>query len=218
MRSRQREHSRQQKIGKMNVYSISTQGALLPLILLMSENTGPFGFTEFVLLMLLRDSNDVPIRHHTDARYRYYYRYCHCTQIFKYDKLIKFLLLVCKLKFLFLCNADMIYSFYQPLFSPESDRLHDWRGGLYDSGSIILLGLLWRYNCTVPRACGSASVYYQIIKSNNNIRNTISPQSYSDTATCVRSMLLHRILIDHWRSNLNLINNFTFDFTLCVCL
>ena len=43
---RQREeHSRQQKIGKMNVYSIFTQGALLPLILVMSENTGPFGFT-----------------------------------------------------------------------------------------------------------------------------------------------------------------------------
>ena len=41
----------------MNVYSIFTHGALLPLILVMSENTGPFGFTEFVLLMLLRGSN-----------------------------------------------------------------------------------------------------------------------------------------------------------------
>ena len=38
----------------MNVYSIFTEGALHPLILVMSENTGPFGFTEFVLLMLLR--------------------------------------------------------------------------------------------------------------------------------------------------------------------
>ena len=48
------EHSRQQKIEKINVYSLFTQGALLPLILVMSENTRPFGFTEFVLLMLLR--------------------------------------------------------------------------------------------------------------------------------------------------------------------
>ena len=62
MRSRQREHSRQQKIGKMNIYSIFTQGALLPLILVMSENTGQFRFTEFVLLMLLRESLYISIQ------------------------------------------------------------------------------------------------------------------------------------------------------------
>ena len=33
----------------------------------------------------------------------------------------------------------MIYAFYQPLFSAESDRLHDWRDGLYGYGPIILV-------------------------------------------------------------------------------